>query len=251
MNVQVIEYIQGPWRAVALLIITLVPFFRIALNSYNMRPIEKLRLTVSERFNVYFAQWLILSALTGTALFMLVFGGVSGMKEEGNDPLSGVSWELLAGQSYALAGIFVFLLLFIVYGFFFMVSVKTSFHIVDEEPLEIVKKVNKHIFLLQAKDGQYLFYSEERLHHVKFYEELCDPPKNMSLLTRLYGWKIRWFVTTVVLLVAGAVFGFFNWISVAGWLIAIAVLGLLVLGAVVKNYEDIQRLSSDELESNC
>ncbi|PIC87515.1 hypothetical protein CSV71_16050, partial [Sporosarcina sp. P21c] len=76
---QVIEYIQGPWRAVALLIITLVPFFRIALNSYNVRPIEKLRLTVSERFTVYFAQWVILSALTGTALFMLVFGGVSGM----------------------------------------------------------------------------------------------------------------------------------------------------------------------------
>ncbi|PID04687.1 hypothetical protein [Sporosarcina sp. P32b] len=243
---QILDYIQEPWKVVILLAISLLPFFRIAHNSFFMRPIEKLRLTESERLTVQIAQWLTLSALIGTAIFTLVLDGVS--VGAGGD--SEISWKLIAGLSYSLAVFFVTLLLLFVYGFFSIFSVKTSFHIVDEEPLEVVKKVNKHTYLLQAKDGGYLFYSRERLNHVKFHEELCHPPKYKSLLSQLYSWRKTGFLITVVINLAITASLFFNYFVVSWWLILILMFVLLVYGTIVKNYETIQRLSSDKSEMN-
>lgn len=224
----------------------LVVFIKMGIDSFNMKKIEKVRMTNSKKLMIYVSQIAIFSFLLGGFLTsVLIFEGSIDWKNN----------EELFGFTFAFS-FFTFILMAIVYaGVYHYVqwlSVKTKFNIIIEgQNWSIVRRIDKEVVLLEGEINNFKFCNLSQLNNTEIHEELKDNPTETGFLHWLGSHSLKAAIISNIFIWLSIIFiEYFSmssrWSIVGYCLFTVGSLLVLTTYVVWKNEQVISRLREPE-----
>lgn len=235
------EWIPKPWGIILIIISFLIPSIKIAIDSYKMNSIERIRLTNVGQVIIFGSQVIAVSIILGCLIFMFMLNDKEFLKENTNIPI-------IISSSFIVSFLLVLISFIIVYSVVKIFSVKTQFYIFfNDEKLTIVRKIGGKIYLLKGEKNKSLFLEADKLLNKKIYEELKFQPRKKGFMFWLNKHSILLFIASLLTLLQGIVLTeYFAMIVVGGILFTLGTVFLLLIAVGFKNQEDITRLNPEE-----
>lgn len=233
----VAEWIPKPWGIFLVFISFLIPLTKIAIDSYKMNAIERIRLTNVGQVMIFGSQVVVVSIIIGSLIFLFMLNDMNFIKE--NDVF------IIILSSFIVSFLLVFMSFTTVYSVVKMFSIKTKFYILfNREKLTIVRKIDKKIYLLKGKNNKHLFFEADKLLNKEIYEELESKPKHKGFMFWLNKHSIVILLASVLATLVGVVLiEYFRELWFGSLMLIISILFFLLIAVNFKNQEDVQRLS--------
>ncbi|MCI1615973.1 hypothetical protein [Heyndrickxia oleronia] len=172
-------------------------FLKNMINSFNMRPVEKICFTNSKRMMIHFSQIVILS-IAFTIIFdaTLIFENAFNWKNSN-------TLRIYLICSFIFMLIITFIVYIIVYLYVQLISLKVKFFLIDdnEQKWTIVRRVNKETILLEGESNNFKFWNFNDLNEVELFEELITDNISFKIHKNRIWLFVVFFVEFTILMV--------------------------------------------------